>query len=181
MLELLPADLEACQSFPLQFLVWMEVRNRWPWTVWRSSFNYATFCKYKQILDMGSRECVSATTITFEIWKGHSVVRNTLDPFIFEEITPGSPIAYTITGKQYDALFHDHVLLGTQQHQFVDKIIFMQDAVSAHITTPVEKLLIANFEDDRIISRHFTRMWPPCSLDLNPCDFWIRLYLKNVV
>ncbi|GBM96917.1 hypothetical protein AVEN_105156-1 [Araneus ventricosus] len=38
-----------------------------------------------------------------------------------------------------------------------------------------------HFGNDRIISRHFPTTWPPRSPHLNPCDFWLRGYLKDVV
>ncbi|GBM09960.1 hypothetical protein AVEN_18367-1 [Araneus ventricosus] len=34
---------------------------------------------------------------------------------------------------------------------------------------------------NRIISRHFLTTWPSRSPDLNPCDFWLWGYLKDVV
>ncbi|GBM76509.1 hypothetical protein AVEN_102294-1 [Araneus ventricosus] len=53
----------------------------------------------------------------------------------------------------------------------------MQDGAPSHIATPVKQL----FGNDRIISRHFPRTWPPRPPDLNPCNFWLWDYLKDVV
>ncbi|GBN41243.1 hypothetical protein AVEN_52362-1 [Araneus ventricosus] len=49
------------------------------------------------------------------------------------------------------------------------------------IATPVKQLLNLHFGNDRIISRHFPTDWPPRSPDLNPCNFWLWGYLKDVV
>ena len=35
--------------------------------------------------------------------------------------------------------------------------------------------------DDSIISRHFPTVWPARSPDLNPCNFWLWGYLKDLV
>ena len=102
-------------------------------------------------------------------------------PFFLAEITPADPVTCTVTGKRYEALLRNHVLQALQQLQCVDRTIFMQDGAPPHIPTPVKQLLNAQFGDDRIISRHFPTTWPPCSSDLNPRDFWLWGYLKNVV
>ena len=101
--------------------------------------------------------------------------------FFFQEITPAGPVTCTVTGKRYDALLRNHVLPALQQRQCVDRTIFMQDGTPLHIATPVKQLLSAQFGDDMIISRDVPTTWPPCSSDLNPCDFWLWGYLKNVV
>ncbi|GBM08385.1 hypothetical protein AVEN_108380-1 [Araneus ventricosus] len=50
-----------------------------------------------------------------------------------------------------------------------------------HIATPVKQLFNLHFGNDRIISHHFPTAWSPRSPDLNPCDFWLWGYLKDVV
>ncbi|GBL93012.1 hypothetical protein AVEN_54648-1 [Araneus ventricosus] len=57
----------------------------------------------------------------------------------------------------------------------------MQDGPPPHIATPVKQLLNLHFGNDRIISPYFSTAWPPRSPDLNPCDFWLWGYLKDVV
>ncbi|GBN12334.1 hypothetical protein AVEN_95190-1 [Araneus ventricosus] len=57
----------------------------------------------------------------------------------------------------------------------------MKDGTPPHIATTVTQPLNLYFGNDRIISRHFPSAWPPRSPDLNPCDFWLRGYLKDVV
>ncbi|GBN95482.1 hypothetical protein AVEN_183246-1 [Araneus ventricosus] len=51
----------------------------------------------------------------------------------------------------------------------------------ALLHTPVKQLLNMHFGNDRIICRHFPTAWTPRSPDLNPCDFWLWGYLKDVV
>ena len=86
-----------------------------------------------------------------------------------------------VIGSHCECLLRGHVIPAFQQLGCVDGIIFMQDDAPPHIATPVKQLLSAQFGDDRIISRHFSTTWPPRSPDLNPCDFCLWGYLKNVV
>ncbi|GBO06015.1 hypothetical protein AVEN_189119-1 [Araneus ventricosus] len=57
----------------------------------------------------------------------------------------------------------------------------MQDSAPPHIATSVKQLLNLHFGNDGIISLHFPTASPPRSPDLNPCDFWLWGYLKDVV
>ena len=57
----------------------------------------------------------------------------------------------------------------------------MQNGAPPHIGLCVQQFLWKHFINDRVISRAFPTIWPPRSPDLNPCDFWIWEYLKNLV
>ncbi|GBN36732.1 hypothetical protein AVEN_26635-1 [Araneus ventricosus] len=57
----------------------------------------------------------------------------------------------------------------------------MQEGAPPHIATPVKQLLNLHFGNDRIIIRHFPTAWPPRSSGLNPCDFLLWGYLRDVV
>ncbi|GBM60328.1 hypothetical protein AVEN_108114-1 [Araneus ventricosus] len=57
----------------------------------------------------------------------------------------------------------------------------MQDGIPPHIATQVKQLLNLHFGNDRIINCHFPTSWPTRSTGLNPCDFWLWGYLKDVV
>ncbi|GFS52243.1 uncharacterized protein TNCV_4849791 [Trichonephila clavipes] len=48
-----------------------------------------------------------------------------------------------------------------------------------HTLDCVQQFLWQHFTNDRVISRAFPTAWPPRSLDLNPCDFWLWRYLKK--
>ncbi|GBL97863.1 hypothetical protein AVEN_87314-1, partial [Araneus ventricosus] len=50
-----------------------------------------------------------------------------------------------------------------------------------YICRPVQAFLRAHFGDDWVISRSILTAWPPCSPDLNPCDFWLWGFLKDRV
>ncbi|GBN16525.1 hypothetical protein AVEN_64222-1 [Araneus ventricosus] len=63
----------------------------------------------------------------------------------------------------------------------MDSTIFIQDSAPSHIETPVKQLLNLHFGNDRIVSRHFPTARSPRSPHLNPCDFWLWGYLKDVV
>ncbi|GBN43390.1 hypothetical protein AVEN_138006-1 [Araneus ventricosus] len=99
-------------------------------------------------------------------------------PFFFEEM---GPVTYTVKGTCYESLLRNQLIPALQQRGCVDSTIFMQDGAPPHIATPVKQLLNLHFGNDRIISRHFLTVWPPRSPDLNPCDFWLWGYVKDVV
>ncbi|GBL94007.1 hypothetical protein AVEN_76723-1 [Araneus ventricosus] len=102
-------------------------------------------------------------------------------PFFFEEIGPSCPVTCTVNGTRFESLLRKQLHPAQQQHGRVDSTIFMQDGSPPHIATPLKQLLNLHFGNDRIISRHFPIAWPPRSPDLNPCDFWLWGYLKDVM
>ncbi|GBM11634.1 hypothetical protein AVEN_16948-1 [Araneus ventricosus] len=99
-------------------------------------------------------------------------------PFVFEEIGPSGPVTCIGNGERYESLLRNHLKPALQQREFVAFTICIQDGAPPHIATLVKQLL--NLGNDRIISRHFSTAWPPRSSDLNPCDFWLWGYLKDV-
>ncbi|GBM44714.1 hypothetical protein AVEN_103182-1 [Araneus ventricosus] len=102
-------------------------------------------------------------------------------PFFFEEIGPSGPVTCTVNGTRYEPLLRNQLIPALQQHVCVDSTIFMQDGALPHVATPVKQLLNLHFGNDRIISRHFPTAWPERLPDLNPCDFWLWGYLKDVL
>ena len=48
---------------------------------------------------------------------------------------------------------------------------WQQDGATAHTVEIVRNWLDTKF-DGRVISNKMTHVWPPCSLDLSPLDFW---------
>jgi hypothetical protein len=58
----------------------------------------------------------------------------------------------------------------------------MQDGATPHTAKEIIRALRGEFGEfngeDTIVSKG---MWPHISLDLNPCDFYLRAKLKNVV
>ncbi|GBM38221.1 hypothetical protein AVEN_8282-1 [Araneus ventricosus] len=97
------------------------------------------------------------------------------------EIGPSGPVTCTVNGTRCKSFLRNQLIPALQQRGCVDITIFMQDGTPPHIATPVKQLLNLHFGNDRIISRHFPTAWPPRSPDLNPCDFWLWGYLKDVV
>ena len=57
----------------------------------------------------------------------------------------------------------------------------MQDGSPPHITKPVIQLIKKHFTNNQYISSHCPTAFPPRLSDLNPYDFWLLGYLKNVV
>ncbi|GBM90321.1 hypothetical protein AVEN_116311-1 [Araneus ventricosus] len=84
--------------------------------------------------------------------------------FFYEKIGPSVPVTCTVNGTRYESLLRNQLIPSPPL-----------------LATPVKQLLNLHFVNDRIISRHFTTAWPPRSPDMNPCDFWLLGYLKDVV
>lgn len=59
--------------------------------------------------------------------------------------------------------------------------MFTQDEVTTHTARRVNNVTQANFPDERAISSIFPIAWPAWSADLNPCDIWLRCFLKDLV
>lgn len=104
-----------------------------------------------------------------------------IGPYFFEEIQNGEAVSVTVTGERYLQMLRDYAIPQLQnEHEGIENMIFMQDGAPPHIYRPVKELLTAVFQD-RVISRHFANSWPPRSPDLNPADYWLWGYLKNLV
>ncbi|GFV60007.1 uncharacterized protein TNCV_1401151 [Trichonephila clavipes] len=103
-----------------------------------------------------------------------------IGPCFFEETGAFDFITVTVTGQRYEGLLHNPVSLDLQQCGCVDGIPFMQDGALPHIANPVKQLLKGHFGNARVISHHFLTVSPPRSPDLNPCDFWLWGYLKEL-
>ncbi|GFU26599.1 uncharacterized protein TNCV_1837271 [Trichonephila clavipes] len=104
-----------------------------------------------------------------------------LGPFFFEETTLNGPVTYTVTARRYKNMLENFVAPQMLQHQCLDSITFMQDGAPPHIGLCFQQFLRQHFTNDRVISRAFPTAWPPRSPDLNPCDFWLWGYLRNLV
>ena len=78
-------------------------------------------------------------------------------------------------------MLENFVMPQIQQHQCLDSIAFMKDGAPPHIGLYIQQFLWHYFTDDRVTSRVFPTIWPPRLPDLNPCDFWLWGYLKNLV
>ncbi|GBM66694.1 hypothetical protein AVEN_249517-1 [Araneus ventricosus] len=87
-----------------------------------------------------------------------------------------------LRGQRYRDMLRDFVIPQLQQRGCLQNIIFMPDGTPHHIDCRVSschQLLRQHFTDARVISRHFPTPWPPLSVDITPCDFWLRGFLKD--
>ena len=62
----------------------------------------------------------------------------------------------------------------------IRKTWYQQDGATAHCTKHALKLLSNKF-GDRIFSGRTDRIWPPRSLDLNPCDYYLWGRVKEML
>ena len=134
---------------------------------------------------MGHRKFTRNSTCTISFCIGYCAVWvygiTCLMIIFFEETCALGPLTVTAIGQSYECLLRNHVILALQQCECVDRIIFMHDDALPHIANPVKLLLKRHFRNSRIISRHLPSDWPLRSPDLNPCDFWLWNYLKDVI
>ncbi|GBM75493.1 hypothetical protein AVEN_183809-1 [Araneus ventricosus] len=166
----------------------MEVDNAWAWNILRAdeahfhlqgSVNTQN-CRIWARENPFQTQALPLHSQKVTVWCGFmaSFIVGTV---FLEEIGPSDPVTCTVNGTRYESLLRNHLVPAMQQRRCVDSTIFMQDGAPPHIATPVKQLLNLHFGIDRIISRHFPTAWPPRSPDLNPCDFWLWSYLKDVV
>ena len=90
-------------------------------------------------------------------------------------------VTCTVTGEWYASLLEQSVILVLQARRCDATTMFLQDGAPLCIARGVNQLLHCHFFDDRIISLQLLTAWPPRSLDSNPCDIWLRGYLKAMV
>ncbi|GBL99571.1 hypothetical protein AVEN_68835-1 [Araneus ventricosus] len=176
------------EAFALQFLARMEVDNAWPWNILRtdeahfhlqSSVNTQN-CRIWTRENPFQMQPLPLNSQKVTVWWGFTAAF-IVGPFVLEEIGPSDTVPCTVNGTRYESLWRNQLIPALQQRECVDSTIFMQDGAPPNIATPVKQLLNLHFGNDRIISCHFPTALPPRSPDLNPCDFWLWGYLKDVV
>ena len=64
----------------------------------------------------------------------------------------------------------------------LDRLVWTQDGAPCHVTNQ-NMMYLDRLFGDRVVSRKTIRGrdWPARSPDLNPCDFFLRRYLKSKV
>lgn len=165
----------------------MEVDNDWPWKIlWtdEAHFHLTGYVNTQNCRIWATENPLATNPVPLHpakvtVWCGFTA-SFIIGPYFFEETGALGPVTVTVTGQRYACLLRNHVIPVLQQRGCVDGIIFMQDGAPPHIANPVKQLLRRHFGNARIISRHFPTAWPPRSPDLNPCDFWLWGYLKDV-
>ncbi|GFW20390.1 uncharacterized protein TNCV_3458271 [Trichonephila clavipes] len=104
-----------------------------------------------------------------------------IGPYFFKETGTYGSFTHTITGQHYECFLRNHVISYLLHCGCVDEIIFMQDGIPRNIANVAKQLVKLHFGIARLFSRRFPTAWPPRSLDLNSCYFWLWDYLKDVV
>jgi hypothetical protein len=91
-----------------------------------------------------------------------------------------------VTGENYAMMldsFHPQL---RRRRRSLHAQWFQQDGARPHATPEVLEFLHSKFQQ-RIVSNRFPQQfqcgfsWPPCSPDLNPCDYFLWGYLKDKV
>ncbi|GFU40802.1 uncharacterized protein TNCV_2466321 [Trichonephila clavipes] len=186
--QLMANDREKRLTFALTFLARVEVGASWPWKILWS--DEAHFHLSRTVNTHNCRIWDTENPRTFQeiplhspkvtAWCGFTATF-ILGPFFFEETTRNGPVTCTVTTRRYKNMLENFVAPQMLQHQCLDTITFMQDEAPPHIGLCVQQFLRQHFTNDRVISRAFPTAWPPRSPDLNPCDFWLWGYIKNLV
>ena len=84
----------------------------------------------------------------------------------------------SVTGQEYFDTPKNFTILELLQRGNFQGIIFRQNG-TPHIDRQVKQLLRQHFTDAWLISRHFSKTWPPHLPDITPCDFWLWGFLKH--
>ncbi|GFV32773.1 uncharacterized protein TNCV_3312541 [Trichonephila clavipes] len=186
--QLMANDREKRLTFALTFLARVEVDASWPWKIlWSDEAHFHLSgtvnthnCRIWDTENPRTFKEIPLHSPKVTVWCGFTATF-ILSPFFFEETTRNGPVTCPVTARRYKNMLKNFVAPQMLQHQCLDSITFMQDGVPQHIGLCVQQFLRQHFTNDRVISRAFPTAWPPRSPDLNPCDFWLWGYLKNLV
>ena len=102
----------------------------------------------------------------------------TIGLFFFEEM---GPVTCTVNCERYESFLCNQVIPAFQQRACLDRINFIPDDSPPQITRPVMQMLKKDFESHWTKSRHFPTACHSRSSVLNPCDFWLQVFLKHGV
>ncbi|GFV27358.1 hypothetical protein TNCV_3795531 [Trichonephila clavipes] len=91
------------------------------------------------------------------IWKVR--LTRTIAVFFFEKNSAAGPVTCTFTRQRYTSLLGLSVILALKVKRWDTTPAFIQDVVSPHIARCVKQVLCYNFDDYRILSRHFPTSW----------------------
>lgn len=100
-----------------------------------------------------------------------------IGPFFFND---------TVNSERYKEMLEDFFIPSAQGLDAIDDFWFMQDGAKPHRTLEVFELLDEHFHGRVIGLEYESRYgcgieWPPCSPDLNPCDYYLWGSLKEKV
>ncbi|GBN84402.1 hypothetical protein AVEN_180566-1 [Araneus ventricosus] len=161
----------------------MEVDNALPWNILCA--NEAHFHLQGFVNTQNCRIWANANSFQMQplplhsqkvtVWCGFTAVF-IVGPFILEDVGSLVPVTCTVNGTHYDFFCETSSFLHCNSANVWT--IVTQNGAYPHIATPVKHL---HFGNDRIISRRFPTAWQPRSPYLNPCNFWLRGYLKDPV
>ena len=104
-----------------------------------------------------------------------------IDSYFFEEMGALSLVNVTVTGQRYECF------CATTSFQFFSSVdvwigsYLCKMALLSTLQIQWNSCWWSISEILRIISLHFLTAWPYRSPDLNPCDFWLWGYLKDIV
>ncbi|GFW18470.1 uncharacterized protein TNCV_1184971 [Trichonephila clavipes] len=186
--QLMANDREKRLTFALTFLARVEVDASWPWKIlWSDKAHFHLSgtvnthnCRVWDTENPRTFQEIPLHSPKVTVWCGFTATF-ILGPFFFEETTRNGPVTCTVTARRYKNMLENFVAPQMLQNQCLDSITFTQDGAPPHIGLYVQQFLRQHFTNDRVISHAFLTAWPPRSPDLNPCDFRLWGYLKNLV
>lgn len=114
--------------------------------------------------------------VRITVWCAISAV-GIIGPIFLEE---------NITGELYTKMLEEEFIPAVQGLNCIEDYWYMQDGARPHRTDQVFALLDEHFHGRVIGLDYETRFgcgieWPPCSPDLNPCDYYLWGNLKDKV
>ncbi|GFX54935.1 uncharacterized protein TNCV_3318521 [Trichonephila clavipes] len=186
--QLMANDREKRLTFALAFLARVEVDASWPWKIlWSDEAHFLLSgtvnthnCRIWDTENPRTFQEIPLHSPKVTVWCGFTAAF-IFGPFFFEETTRNGPVTCTVAARRYKNMLENFVAPQMLQHQYLVSITFMQDGAPPHIGLCVQQFLRQHFTNDRVTSRAFPTAWPPLSPVLNPCEFWLWGYLKNLV
>ncbi|GFX75124.1 transposable element tc3 transposase [Trichonephila clavipes] len=161
-------------SFVASFLNSITVDLPWPWNILWSDEGYFYLNGTVNTKNCRIRAKENSQSHTEILLQSQKVT-------VFEEIGAGGPMTRSFTGRRYNVMLQTFVVPQLLQRRVLASTIFMQDGAPSHIHGSVKALLLQHFSEGRVISLSLPNPWPPRSLHLTQCDFWLWGYLKSLV
>ncbi|GFX00454.1 uncharacterized protein TNCV_2091041 [Trichonephila clavipes] len=186
MQHLLSENLDSRQIM-LRFLKRVDLQDKWPWNIlWIVE---ARFHLEGAVSIKNCHICAGSNPHQFLQIPLHSshvaagcgfTATCIVGSFFFENHSTTGLVTCTVTGQRYASLLEQCVIPTYHARRCNTTILFIHNGVPPHIARCLKHVLRCHFDDYRFINQHFSTAWPR-SPDLNPCDFYVRGYLKTRV
>ncbi|GFW58546.1 uncharacterized protein TNCV_718461 [Trichonephila clavipes] len=185
--QLMANDREKRLTFALTFLARVEVDASWPWKIlWSDEAHFHLSgtvnthnCRIWETENPPTFQEIPLHSPKVTIWCGFRATF-ILGPFFFEETTRNGRVTCTVTAGRYKNMLEN----ATMPKCYNTNVLIQLPSCKMERLHTLDSACSSFFDNILlmiVINRAFPTAWSPRSPDLNPCDFWLWGYLKNLV